>query len=337
MGKAEVLDAGVLGQFLFSQRPQRGQIVLLALAVLLLFRGGVQIQFPPGRAGVAGGTHGDGAVRARHGHDVLVVGDALSVGQAGQVAVLRGVPGVGIQLGPVQLKQQLFGLLVEPHPEADVQFLTHLFGDAEQAAGLDLAGVGVSKICKHAQLQPRPCSRTGHKAAQGAFHRKTAQGLGADALVQDAGGVPGRDHELVFGAVGLRRADAHDAVGAGEPEVPVRAAQRLQVGGGVQLQLRTLHPAVHVVALRPDQRHPAFQPGQQVQLAVVDADALVAACGQGACPFSHCRPPPGPRWRTPCCRSGSGTAIPCRNPLCAAMPASRGAKSTGCCSRPAWT
>ena len=69
-------------------------------------------------------------------HTFFIVRDALGIGQVGQVAVLRGVPGVGIQLWAVQLKQQLFGLLVEPHPEPDVQLLAHLFGDAEQAAVL---------------------------------------------------------------------------------------------------------------------------------------------------------------------------------------------------------
>ena len=279
----------MLRQLLLAQRAQGGKVLALGLAVLLFLAGGIQQHLPPGRPGVVGGPHGHRAVGPHHGADVLVVRDALGIGQVGQVAVLGRIAGVGVQLGPVQLKQQLVLLLVEPHPEADVQLLAHLLCNAQQAAGLDLSGVGVGQTGRVAQLQAGPCGGPGHQTTQRVLHGKAAQGARADPLVEDAGGVLGVEDQLVIGFLG--RHDAHEPVAADQPEITVRAAEGLQGGGVVELQLRPLHVAVDVVALRPDQRQPALDAAQQLQPVVIDAEALVPGCRQGGCDLSHWNPP----------------------------------------------
>ena len=277
-GEAEVFQPGVLCQLLLTQGPEAVQVGSLGLVLLLFAAGGVHQQFPTGSTHRLGGPYGDSALSPHHGAHVFIVGDALGVHQACQVAVVGGIPGIGVQLGAVQLEQQLLCAGGEPEPEPQVQFLAHLLDDAEQAAGLDLAGVGVGKAGLLAQGQARPVHGL-HQLPQGGLHPKALEGLGVHSLCQQAGSILAAQHQPMVCQPG--RENPHEPIGATQPQIAVRAAQRLQSGGGLQLQLSPLDVGIKVIPLRPHQGHPAFDAAQQLQPTAVDTEALVAGGGQG--------------------------------------------------------
>ena len=104
-----------------------------------------------------------------------------------------------------------------------------------------------------AELDAGPRLHGRDQLAERRLCRKILQGLEAAALVEDVGCVAGRDHKAMVG--GLSGAYSHEVLAAGQPKIPVGAAESLQAGGFMKLQLRPLHVLVGVVPLRPDQRH----------------------------------------------------------------------------------